>query len=69
MDIYYIGESLPFAPSMRGSATRDFEKFPIGSLERSPQFKSAYAVAQGELPKQKISKETKISTTINYFKS
>lgn len=58
MDIYYMGETLPFQPSMRGPVGRDFEKFPIGSLERSSQIKSAYCVAQAKTKKEHSKKDS-----------
>lgn len=50
MDVYnmYLGECSSYTP--RGSAYRDYEKFPYGSLERvnNPQ-KSYYTMVQGEV--------------------
>lgn len=53
MDIFYFGDCVPYA-SMRSGSYRDFEKFPIGSLEQSSQVKSAYCIAQGELSSESI---------------
>lgn len=47
MDIFYFGDCVPYT-TMRSSSYRDFEKFPIGSLEQSSQVKSAYCIAQGK---------------------